>query len=1119
LRAERLKSSPVFQILWGLPVLVGGVLAGSLSADEKLGVRVPDGFEVTLYADDDLAHNVFSMTIDSLGRVVVSGPGYVRILIDSNGDGKADTYKQFADGPATGAQGMFFHGRDLLCAGDAGLIRYRDDDGDDRADGPPDTFLKVKAGGEHHLHAIQKGPDGWWYIIAGNDAGVNDQYITLPTSPVKQPAAGTLMRLKPDLSGGEIFADGFRNAYDFSFNRQGDIFTFDSDGERDISLPWYLPTRVFHVLPGSHAGWVSRSWKRPDYFLDMPPVVGDFGRGSPTGVVTYQHRHFPEQYHDALFILDWTFGRVFALPLEKDGETWNSTPINFMSAVGQFGFAPTDVEVGPDGSLFISVGGRGTRGGVYRITHSASPRLSELIEPTSDEARLTACLNAPQPLSSWSRTRWMPWAKKLGRQPFVNAARNEQLSEAFRVRAIEILTELFDGLDEATAHELTSADSAAVRARAVWSLGRTQTVRPPAEVIAVYLKDPDPMVGRFALEALLGAGPETDFSVLVPGLARQMGGAARFNRLIASRVVPLVDRAAFRDLALAAAESGWQAGLTNAWGYLARSPQARSYALKVGVPVLEDDDYSPDMKLQAARLLQLALGDLGSGGKLPPVFDGYASPLNLQKLERELDPLRIVAARSFPSGHRELDQELARLLAMLTPYNPKLLDRLLAQITEESNPIDDIHYLIVASRIPTERGLAQREIIAKALVDLEPKIRSRKLNQDTNWDNRVGELYQRLVELDRPLPLAMLQQPSFGRPGHVMFLAELPEEHLEQAVAVFLERVEQDPDYQWTNGVVFVVGEGGTPRHLDLVRRQYENFSVRNAVLLVLAAEPEEQDRPKFLEGLESSQLEILTACLEALEQLPKQPSAEEDVALLKTLRRLGANSQEYVLRERVVRLLQRNTGEEFEFEFGERGYRPQPEAVRQWTAAISEKYPQAAASRLGGAGAEIDALKDILAQVDWDAGDAERGRQLFHTRSCIQCHGGQRALGPDLAGVANRFSREDLFKAIVLPDLDVSPRYQTTLVETKQGKVYSGLIIYEAVDGITLRNATNQTFRIEGDDIESQRKLSTSLMPAGLLKDLGPEDYADLYTYIRSLGNPQTANNAPLSEPTDGSK
>ena len=140
------------------------------------------------------------------------------------------------------------------------------------------------------------------------------------------------------------------------------------------------------------------------------------------------------------------------------------------------------------------------------------------------------------------------------------------------------------------------------------------------------------------------------------------------------------------------------------------------------------------------------------------------------------------------------------------------------------------------------------------------------------------------------------------------------------------------------------------------------------------------------------------------------------------------------------------------------------------------------------------------MAEVDWTKGDASRGRKLFEKRSCVQCHGGRQALGPDLAGVARRFSRDDLFVSITVPNRDVSPRYQTTLVETTEGKVYTGLIIHQSAEGLLLRNATNQTFRFEADEIETQQTRSTSLMPAGLLKDLKPSELADLYRYIGGL-------------------
>src|SRR5215467_11815866 len=118
-------------------------------ADTQFGLRVPPGFEVTEFADSKLANDIFCMTLDPHGRVVVSGRGYVRILEDDDGDGRADRAIEFADGPKDGAQGLLWEGDTLYVVGDGGLRRYRDADGDGRADGPSELIRAVKTGGEH----------------------------------------------------------------------------------------------------------------------------------------------------------------------------------------------------------------------------------------------------------------------------------------------------------------------------------------------------------------------------------------------------------------------------------------------------------------------------------------------------------------------------------------------------------------------------------------------------------------------------------------------------------------------------------------------------------------------------------------------------------------------------------------------------------------------------------------------------------------------------------------------------------------------------------------------------------------------------------------------------------
>jgi len=226
-------------------------------------------------------------------------------------------------------------------------------------------------------------------------------------------------------------------------------------------------------------------------------------------------------------------------------------------------------------------------------------------------------------------------------------------------------------------------------------------------------------------------------------------------------------------------------------------------------------------------------------------------------------------------------------------------------------------------------------------------------------------------------------------------------------------------------------------------------------------------------------------------------------------MRRLGENPQEFKLREKVVELLQRNSGERFGFVFGKTGYHPQKKIIGKWTIWVHRKFPEEATRLLGGDEIELKALRTELTKVTWENGNSQHGKELFSKRACAQCHGSRRALGPDLAGVTRRFSREDLFTAIVAPNRDVSPRYQTIMIQTKDGKTYSGLAVYESVDGLILRNSTNQTFRIEADEIEQRRILKTSLMPKGLLKDLKPEELADLYAYIQSLGDQSQTKSA----------
>ena len=452
---------------------------------------------------------------------------------------------------------------------------------------------------------------------------------------------------------------------------------------------------------------------------------------------------------------------------------------------------------------------------------------------------------------------------------------------------------------------------------------------------------------------------------------------------------------------------------------------------------------------------------------------------------------------AFPSGDAHLDHELIRLIAMTTPFNRDLFARLLASITDSTLPADDIHRLAAISQFDIERSYDESTATARALLGIDIKIRRYGLKQDTNWDDRIGELYKALCKVDPAMPTLLAEQPGFGEPGHVLFLTQVPQAAIPKAIEGLVKIIQSDPEYKWSNDVVFTIGESTQPEHRVLLRAQLDNLSVRDAVLITIADKATGEDREILLSGLESPHVNAVEACLKALVKQPRSNVAAEQFQLLAAARRLINDKREFQLREITMRLLENNTSESHQFVFGEGGYRLQPESMQLWQTWLEHRYPDYRPPQI------FDVAQEILLSldaIDWNAGNADNGRRLFERLACARCHGGRQALGPDLKGVTKRFSRRDLFASIVEPNRDISPRYQTTSIETKAGKVYTGLIVYESVDGLLLRDAEHKTWRIEAADMENKVLQRNSLMPAGLLKDTQPGDLADLDKYLQEL-------------------
>jgi putative heme-binding domain-containing protein len=281
-----------------------------------------------------------------------------------------------------------------------GLWRISDTNGDDVFDKVEQLRAFENKGGEHGPHAVILGPDKKsLYIVSGNQTPVPKMDSTrVPThwdeDNLLPPLIGRgfmrevmapgswIAKTDPEGKTWELIATGCRNTYDAAFNRDGELFTFDADMEWDFSVPWYRPTRVCHVVSGAEFGWRSLSKKWPLRWEDSVPPVVDIGPGSPTGVTFGYGAKFPAKYQEAMFICDWSYGKMYAVHLKPNGATCSADFEEFMTAQP---LPLTDVLISPkDGAMYVTIGGRRVQSGLYRVTYVGSEGVSPSVGQGQD---------------------------------------------------------------------------------------------------------------------------------------------------------------------------------------------------------------------------------------------------------------------------------------------------------------------------------------------------------------------------------------------------------------------------------------------------------------------------------------------------------------------------------------------------------------------------------------------------------------------------------------------------------------------------------------------------------------------------------------------------------------
>lgn len=1051
--------------------------------------KIDKQFDVEELLDDEQTGSLISVAFNEFGHILAGrADGPLLLIYDSDDDGVADKVKTYCD-KVKNCQGVLALNGDVYvtATGPDGEALYRLSDVD--RDG---TLEEVKAlvkfsgvGGEHGAHAVSLGPDGMIYVSVGNHSSTDAEFSE--GSPYRNFYEGDLLPryedpgghandvvapggvvIRTDLEGEEveIVAGGIRNAYDLAFNRFGEMFVHDSDMESDAGTNWYRPTRLYHVTPGAEFGWRSGWAKWPSYYVDSLPEILDTGRGSPTGATFYNHFAFPTRYQDRLFLADWSRGRILSVELKSDGASYAATSEVFLE--GQ-PLNVTDLEVGPDGSLYFVTGGRGSGGGVYRVSWRG-----EIPKAVSDLGEgISAAIRQPQLHSAWARQAIAGVKKSLGDtwdSQILGVARSKANPWYYRTRALDLMHLFGPPPTSELLQKLAEDGNEVVRAKAAEMMGLHGTADIGPELVSL-LSDSNRGVRREACEALTRLGLPVEFDDIEAILASDDRTEAWAGR----RLLERTPTSEWRDLVLSTKDNrvfiqGATALLvvepseTNALDVIARFEE-------LSKEFVSDADFT-DM----LRVVQIAL------------HRGNVDVESVPSLAKLL-------GHEFPSGDKIINRELIRLLAYLQVSEP--MDRYFAYLKSEANEVDRLHLAMhlrfieegwaegkriellefLQDAAKQEGGRSYKEYIANIQTDIAKSMSAEDgrvvLARGAEWPGAaLGALYGLPTELDEKT---------------IKELTEIDQRvRKEKGEAVKSLRV----------GIVAVLARSGTEQAMKYLRSVWDvDPEHRQTVAMGLAQAPDGDNWDYLIDSLpilEGPAAREVISKLQLVGFRPQEPEYLRQVILRGLeLKDEGAEEASALLQHWTAAQVAKSDAS-------------WEENIKAWQDWFAEQYPGLPPAELPvqdeSSKWKFEDLVEHLTSDLGSQGSVENGANVFTKAQCAKCHrfGDQgESLGPDLTAVSKRFMKKEVLQSILFPSHVIPTQYSAKTIITTTGLSYTGIVGAGAAGEKIVLQLDGKKVTVNEDEIDEIVPSPKSAMPDGLLNQLTLEEISDLFAYL----------------------
>jgi putative heme-binding domain-containing protein len=1072
--------------------------------------ELPAGFRIYRAAGPELSGGSYALTFDGEGRLLVGDGNAVRRLIDKDGDGVFDSYDVIATGLGwRGPHGLLVFGDRLYAVGGDGIQLFEGY----RSGGPlvhkGRLGNKLQTGGDHDAHTIFRGHDGFLYFMAGNGAGIGERrHITEESSPALFEREASVFRISPDGQKWECVGSGGRNPPNLGMNYLGELFSFDSDMEWHVGLPWYRPVRLNHWATGGDQGW-QEVGAYPPYFIDCLPGILDVGRGSPTWGTFYEHIQLPERFNDAYIVCDYrwkresndqyaTTGRLLAFFLKRSGASWKASmevlakpkPDARDGSGKSINFAPVDVTVAPDGSLFLSDHNQG----IWRIFYDPEKRSTKSGPPTVTPAppqiknQMDRLLSLPQPGSEWSRLQEEAIHRSMG-DPFEVSLREYALAPqnllATRLRALRLLAADFPRLPSDFVRSLAQDSTPEMRGQAAWLLG----IRGQSEAVSsliTLLNDDDSFVRRRAAEALARLASPAAAATLVQHLAdpdrlvRSVSMTALAHRPTAEWFeVAVSDNSSKSGRALTPAPTRLRALVAS---LIRREPPADESSRRVITTLLEDKNLSREDHLDLLRVLAL--------------FQKTIEPDMILR-RRVVDHL----SSHFPDADRDIRWEQTRLLGEYRCAEG--FSKLLALLESEREEVAQFHIAQAISKLPRGWSSAEEDRLLGWFLGTQRGWFTEFAGKGVEFPEFWATVLAEFGSHHRSALLRDLSRVDFASQLGGVAIALLSESPAatERLLALYGSSEKLEAKIKIVRGLNKI----RNPTLSVFLREEYQKLTdikFRGAILQGLAGQPADQaNLPLIIEGVGHQDTEVARACVNAL--LPFRPELNESLAALLISRLADRRELFHSVQKVLVKLSQQEPA----------GFNPDVDPNRRpeeamrvaaldfWKSWYERRFGALLSSSVTEKSDEE--IHKFLMSDTAGKGDSARGAKVYEAVQCNTCHGGGvtpgregQFFGPDLAGVTRRLSRQDLADAIVYPSKQVADRFKAYAVELKDATVLTGFITEQNGERVILADR-DQVHRIPRAQVRSIAPQSNSLMPDRLLNRLGSEQIRDLIAFL----------------------